>query len=254
LNSEHDISALYNSLFQLEAKFKQDSVYPIHKRLFLENGMTDIYEYLIAKVNIKEKKVLDAGCGVGFGSFLFLKNGAIEVTGISLSDEEIKRANEMKKALGFENATFEKATFDAVSHPYDVIFCVESLKHSLNIEKSFSTLLDNLNDNGKIVIVDDFFNGDENSISNSLNKNWHLNELIAENHLQFDTAKFSIESEDLTKFMKLKSYFKIYFQLMFFSIFKKNSSYRKLFKGGILLDYLYTKKQMHYKLFIITKK
>lgn len=253
MNSENDITQLYNSLFQLEAKFKKNAVYPIHKKLHFEEYFADIYDYLVTKINVSGKEILDAGCGVGFGSVIFIKNGAKKVTGISVSDKEIKRANEIKSELKIENCFFEKATFDEVSHLYDIVFCVESLKHSLDFNKSFSILLKSLNENGKLVIVDDFFDGNDNSISNDLMKNWHLNFLLSENDLIVDKAIFSVEIEDLTRFIKLKSLLKIYFQLCFFTIFKRNSPYKKLFKGGIQLDYLYSRKQMNYKLIVITK-
>jgi SAM-dependent methyltransferase len=254
LNSEQDITQLYNSLFQLEARFKEHSAYPIHKKLYFKNQFNDIYDYLISKIDIKEKTVLDAGCGVGFGSFLFVKNGAKHVTGISVSDEEINRANETKSKLIIENCSFEKATFDTISHPYDIIFCVESLKHSLDFQKSLSNLLKCLSENGKLVIVDDFFDGCKNNISNSLEKNWHLNVLLKDSDIVVNENTYSVEQEDLTKFMRIKSFLKIYVQLAFFRFFKRNSPYRKLFKGGILLDYLYTRKQMQYKLLVISKK
>ncbi|MCB0443990.1 MAG: class I SAM-dependent methyltransferase [Flavobacterium sp.] len=253
MNTAKDISQLYNSLFELEAKFKKEAVYPIHKQLHFSERFSDIYEFLVSKVDCKGKTILDAGCGVGFGSFLFVKNQAKEVVGISVSIREIERANEIKTKLKIENCQFQLASFDEISTSFDLIFCVESLKHSLDIQKSFTTLLDALTPNGQLVIVDDFFDGHENTISQQLKENWHLNSLISENDIQIDDANFSISSEDLTPFMRLKSLFKIYTQRLFFRLFKKNSPYKKLFKGGVLLDHLYTKKQMKYKLLIITK-
>jgi 2-polyprenyl-3-methyl-5-hydroxy-6-metoxy-1,4-benzoquinol methylase len=254
LNTEKDISQLYNTLFQLEAKFKKEEAYPIHKKLYFTENYTDIYDYLVSTINCSEKIVLDAGCGVGYGSFLFAKNKAKTVTGISLSEEEIKRAKETKTHLKIENCTFEVRSFDAISSKFDLIFCVESLKHSLNIQKSIAHLLSSLSEKGQLILVDDFFDTKETSMSKQLQADWLLNELLSEKHLEIDTTIFNIKSEDLTSMMKQKSTFKIQIQLLFFSFFKKNSLYKKLFKGGILLDYLYTQKQMKYKLVIITKK
>ena len=253
MNTAKDISQLYNSLFELEAKFKKEAVYPIHKQLHFPEHFSDIYEFLVSKVDCNGKTILDAGCGVGFGSFLFAKNQAKQVTGISVSKKEIERANAMKTKLKMENCQFQLASFDEISTPFDLIFCVESLKHSLDIQKSFATLLNALTTNGQLIIVDDFFDGHENTFSQQLKENWHLNSLISEKDIQIDGANFRISSEDLTPLMRLKSLFKIYTQMLFFRLFKKKSPYKKLFKGGILLDYLYTKKQMKYKLMIITK-
>lgn len=253
MNTEKNISQLYNSLFELESNFKREPVYPIHKKLHFLESYNDIYEFLVTKVDCKGKTILDAGCGVGFGSFLFAKNQAKQVIGISLSQKEIQRANQIKKNLEIENCQFQLASFDEISTTFDYIFCVESLKHSLNIQRSFANLLNSLTDNGKLFIVDDFFDGKENDISNQLKENWHLNSLISENDLKINFADYNLVSEDLTPFMRIKSLFKIQFQMLIFKFFKRNSSYKKLFKGGILLDFLYAKKQMKYKLIIITK-
>jgi len=255
LNSPKDITDLYNSLFKLEAKFKNDEVYPIHKKLHFEGKFQDIYEYLVSKIEVKDKEILDAGCGVGFGSMLFAKNEAKTVTGISISDLEIERAKINKTKAGFSNVTFEMATFDdTTENNFDLIFCVESLKHSLDFEKSFQFLLKGLKTKGKLIIVDDFFEGKENKISHNFKNDWNLNFLFSLSHLQLNKEEYSIEYEDLTKWMFSKSIFKINCQIMFFKLVKRNAMFKKLFKGGLLLDKLYAKNQMKYQLVIITKK
>jgi 2-polyprenyl-3-methyl-5-hydroxy-6-metoxy-1,4-benzoquinol methylase len=101
---------------------------------------------------------LDAGCGVGFGSLLFAKNEAQKVSGISVSDLEIERANRNKNKYHFDNVDFEVCTFeDVASSRYDLIFCIESLKHALDFDNAFNVLLKGLKTNGKLIIVDDFF-------------------------------------------------------------------------------------------------
>ncbi len=238
MNNQQDITQLYNSLFKLEQKFKTENAYPIHKRLDFDENFNDIYEYLIAKIDINNKTVLDAGCGVGFGSLLFAKNGAKNVTGISVSNLEIERANANK--INIENVVFKVATFDVTQpNSYDLIFCVESLKHSLHFEKSYKTLLNGLKDNGKLIVVDDFFEGKQSKTSKKFMADWNLNFLISESHLQLNDKSFSIESEDITKWITPKSLFKINMQIVFFSIFKRNAMLKKLFKFRYLCKILH---------------
>ena len=250
-----DISGLYNSLFELESKFKKQTVYPIHKRMNFGNTFGDVYEFLLSKIDIKDKVILDAGCGVGFGTFLIAKNGAQMVNGISISSNEIERANEVKNLSKLQNINFEVATFDAIkSNQYDVIICLESLKHALDFEKSFEIILNGLKPNGTLCVIDDFFDGNENKTSKALKKDWHLNFLITVSHLKVDKNRFDTIIDDLTPWMFSKSVFKINLKIFFFELFQLNSAFKKLFKGGLLLDKLYAKKQMSYSLIQIKKR
>jgi 2-polyprenyl-3-methyl-5-hydroxy-6-metoxy-1,4-benzoquinol methylase len=255
LSSQQDISQLYNALFELESKFKKEENYPIHKKLDFKNQFDDIYELILSRVSVKDKNILDAGCGVGFGSMVLLKNGAKEVTGISVSDKEIDRATQSIKKLGLQNISFKKSTFDETENSkYDIIVCVESLKHTLNFDTSIKILLEGLKPSGKLIIVDDFFDNNHNKISKAFATNWHLNFLISQKDIEINTSEFSTKIEDLTSYVRQKSKFKTAVNITLFSLFKKQSSFKKLFLGGLLLDQLYLNKQMKYQLVIISKK
>jgi 2-polyprenyl-3-methyl-5-hydroxy-6-metoxy-1,4-benzoquinol methylase len=255
LNTPTDITKLYNALFQIEAKLKPDEEYPIHKRLNFGGKFNDIYEYLISKMDIKNKNILDAGCGVGFGSLLFTKNNAAKVTGISISNLEIESANRNKNKYHFDNINFEVSSFEnTAATDYDLIFCIESLKHALDFNKDFNALLRGLKTNGKLIIVDDFFEGKITTAAEGFMSDWHLNFLFALSHFSNVPYNFTLEKEDLTHFMPKKSLFKINMQLLLFKLFKRKSMFKKLFKGGLLLDKLYAEKAMKYQLIIITKQ
>jgi len=255
VHTPSEIQNLYNALFKLEAQYKKDDVYPIHKKLDFNGKFGDIYEFLINQINIKNAAILDAGCGVGYGSLLFAQNGAKSVKGISISELEIERANANKTKTSLKTLVFEKATFDDTEkQQYDLIFCVESLKHSLDLKTSLKALLDGLKHNGKLYIVDDFFEGKKTATARGLMKDWHLNFLLTISDLKTNPKQYETTIADLTHFMPYKSIAKIKLHLLLFSCFKPNNMYKKLFKGGLLLDLLYLKKQMTYQLVVITKK
>jgi cyclopropane fatty-acyl-phospholipid synthase-like methyltransferase len=251
----HDIVDLYDSLFEMESQFKKDASYPIHKRMNFGTAYHDIYDFLLSKINVQNKTILDAGCGVGFGSFLLAKSGAEHVKGISISSKEIQRASEVSKQSQTHNVSFEVATFDDTQpNRYDLIICIESLKHTLNIEQSFNQLLAGLKPNGILCIVDDFFDENHNKTSMAFQKDWHLNYLISLSDLKMETEKFELTIADLNKWMYPKSLWKINFKLLLFKIFKRNSNFTKLFRGGLLLDKLYAQKQMKYLMVQIKKR
>jgi SAM-dependent methyltransferase len=255
MNSQNEITQLYNALFELESKFKNDENYPIHKKLDFKGKFNDIYELIISLIEIKGKSILDAGCGVGFGSIMLLQNGAKKVLGISVSDKEIERANKGKEKLEFKNIEFKKSTFDeTLRNKYDIIICVESLKHSLAFDNSLQALLNGLKPNGKLCIVDDFFDENHNKTSSEFAKNWHLNFLISQKDIEIISNDFSTSVKDLTHFVPKKLKLKTEFSIALFRLLKKKSAFKKLFLGGLLLDKLYVYNQMKYLLVVITKK
>ncbi|MBN2012999.1 methyltransferase domain-containing protein [candidate division KSB1 bacterium] len=76
----------------------------------------------------KNKKVLDAACGMGFGSY-YLKQQAAEVVGIDISDHALEHARQQYSADGL---AFEK--IDATHMPFpdqsfDVIVSIETYEH-----------------------------------------------------------------------------------------------------------------------------
>ncbi|MFN4027302.1 MAG: class I SAM-dependent methyltransferase [Flavobacterium sp.] len=250
-----DIVDLYDSLFEMESQFKKDASYPIHKRMNFGKAYHDIYDFLRFKIDIQNKTILDAGCGVGFGSFLLAKNGAKHVKGISISSKEIQRANQVKEQSQTNNIEFEVASFDDTQpNRYDIIICIESLKHTLNFEQSFNQLLAGLKPNGILCIVDDFFDKKHNKTSMAFQKDWHLNYLISLSDVTIDEGQFEQTQDNLKAWLYPKSLWKINLKLWLFRAFKRNSNFTKLFRGGLLLDKLYAQKKMDYLIVQIKRR
>lgn len=248
---QNKVAELYDRLFLFERGRKVSKQYPIHKKLSDLFGYQDIYEYILTTEEIKNKAILDAGCGVGYGSALLAENGAQKVHGISISTREIQQAMEYQ---AYQNLSFELACFkDIRKDHYDLIVCVESLKHSLDLQNDFTTLLKGLKANGKLIVVDDFFEGMENKALYSLMKKWELKYALKEEHLIPYTENLNMKSIDLTEFVlkpllwKLKVY-------RFLSRWVMSKKVCDIFEGGWLLDELYTRGLMKYKLIHITKK
>lgn len=74
------------------------------------------------------KDVLDAGCGVGYGS-AFLAQASRRVVGVDLSDEAIAHA---RGRYASQNVEFVQGTLGALEQPdssFDVICCFETIEH-----------------------------------------------------------------------------------------------------------------------------
>ena len=83
---------------------------------------------------IKNKKVLDVGCGIGGTSrYLARMYGeGTSVTGITLSQNQVDRATALAKDRGLNNANFQVMDALAMDFPdnsFDVVWACESGEH-----------------------------------------------------------------------------------------------------------------------------
>ncbi len=248
------ISKLYNDLFLLEKNKNRGRLYPIHKKLdYKKMNCLHLYDYILQHYISKNRglKILDAGCGVGFGSIFLAEKTQNKITGISLSDLEIKRANSSLKEKNLTNCSFQKLSFDEVrQEKYDLILCIESFKHSKNFQRTLRHFKSILNPDGTVLIVDDFYLGKtpENKLCSKFKNYWELDDLLSEKDLYGSNFECSIK--DLSLFLNTSSSQNIsikYFATLFLSKVKGNS-FKKLFGGGVLLEKLYFKEEMKYNL------
>jgi glycosyltransferase involved in cell wall biosynthesis/ubiquinone/menaquinone biosynthesis C-methylase UbiE len=85
--------------------------------------------YQFAAQSVKGKRVLDVGCGVGYGSQLLATAGASDVWALDLSPEAIAHAEAHYTApnLRFVNASAENFAFP--EQQFDVVTCFELIEH-----------------------------------------------------------------------------------------------------------------------------
>ena len=84
--------------------------------------------YRLASRLAKGGRVLDAGCGVGYGSALLAGSGATDVLGLDLSKTAVAEAQRAAPA----NARFREADLRAIPEPddsFDLIACFEVIEH-----------------------------------------------------------------------------------------------------------------------------
>lgn len=247
------ITKIYENLFQLEGN---KGAYPIHKKLVLPEHR-DIYDWLSKEYTFpKGAKVLDAGCGVGFGTILLTQQHDIEITGISLSPSEIEQAQiNAHQAQLQRRATFAVQSFDDLeTASYDVIIAVESVKHSLNLNHSLQVLKNALKPDGQLIIVEDFYHLEKlNSNAQKYIKDWSLKDAFREaDYLKVLDCQ-AIQWKDMTSYMTPKKAIPLYGKLLILTLGswwkgKTSLNIYQIFRGGIYLDLLYAKGVMSYKI------
>lgn len=83
-------------------------------------------------INLKDKMVLDAGCGLGGKTVFYAENGCKLIIGIDMDENHIKYANEFAKKKGVLNAKFRVGSLDALpfeSNKFDIIFLNDVVEH-----------------------------------------------------------------------------------------------------------------------------
>jgi len=264
--SEQEVSRLYNTLFRVESKIKP-ATYPIHKRLnFGANSeLNDVYDWLFENLDLPNRgKILDAGCGVGYGSFYLCERTDCKSLGISLSEREVALANAVSKEKGLQNRVkFQVQSFDKpLPEKYDLIIAVESIKHTTNLKGTLQNLLNALSEKGKLVIIEDYFKSDSTDyFTKAMINDWHLKKAFtkADYLKEVDSIFFEVTVHDLTPFtlrrnvLKLKfRYYALYFISLIGSLIGKGIFW-KIMKGGLALDILFERKKVTYEAIEIEK-
>lgn len=128
--------------------------------------------YRMALPFVRAKRVLDAGCGVGWGSGLMVDAGASEVVGADIDADAIADATTRVPAASFLTGDLMDLPFDADS--FDVVVCFEALEHTSDVEKTLDELARVLRPDGLLFVSSP--NPDVYPAGNP----FHLNELLPE--------------------------------------------------------------------------
>ena len=110
----------------------------------------NIYEYLKGR---EYKKLLDIGCGTGYLINMLSKDYNAEFTGLDLSSEMIKQANNKN----IKNAKFIEERSDEVpfeDNSFDIVTCSQSFHHYLDTDKAMQEARRVLKHGGLYVLSD----------------------------------------------------------------------------------------------------
>ena len=127
----YDIGEELYDLF-LDKKHRQYScAYFTKDNESLEDAQQNKINHIIKKLNLKPgNKVLDIGCGWGGMAFEIARQSQCEVTGISLSENQIKYCKEKSKELNLDNqVSFELLDYRSVNSKFDRIVSVGAFEH-----------------------------------------------------------------------------------------------------------------------------
>jgi cyclopropane-fatty-acyl-phospholipid synthase len=127
----YDIGEDLYDLF-LDKKHRQYScAYFFHEDESLEKAQQNKIDHIIKKLNLNPgEKVLDIGCGWGGMVFEIARQSECEVTGISLSENQISYCKKKAKELKMDNQVhFELKDYREVKDKYHKIVSVGAIEH-----------------------------------------------------------------------------------------------------------------------------
>ena len=132
MNVSHhcDISDDLYDLF-LDTKRQYSCAYFKNENDDLETAQNNKIQHIIKKLNIKkDQKVLDIGCGWGGLALEIARKTDCEVTGITLSENQLKYATQKAKELNLDNQVkFKLIDYRELNEKFDRIVSVGMFEH-----------------------------------------------------------------------------------------------------------------------------
>lgn len=140
------------------------------KKKTIDSGIS---EYLkeTGLYNLKNKKVLDLGCGNGRWAEHFLDFEPESVVGVDISEEMIKKANDRKKQHDSGNLEFVRGDQNDIplaDNSTDVIFSRFSLCYAKDIEQTITDIKRVLKSGGELYVVTSFASIQDDSLAAEL--------------------------------------------------------------------------------------
>ena len=111
----------------------------------LEEAQQNKIDHIVKKLDIKQgNKILEVGCGWGGMAFEIAKQKGCEVTGISLSKNQIAYCKNKAKEMKLDNqVNFELADYREIKGKYDRIYSVGMFEHVG--KKFYKTFFESMN-------------------------------------------------------------------------------------------------------------
>lgn len=261
------VSHIYDALFSFESK-KRTEAYPIHKKIEFEGG--SLLDWVEKTSGAAEGvRILDAGCGTGNTLFQFHHKHKATGIGLTLSQQEVDFA--MRQAGKIPDADLQFLKRDFASDlkdlgEFDLVICIESLKHTPEPQQVIESLSQRLKPGGKLVIVDDLLVSDRNATGNiERHKDlWHAPGFVSIGHMEtmlkstFNVKPQKVDFSDAVPAKKPLSRMLIMALMRLFRLFstRKGQWRRNLdtYLGAMILESLYASKEVGYYALIIQKE
>ncbi len=155
VSHHYDLSRELYQLF-LDEDLQYSCAYFLTPDDSLETAQKNKKRHIAAKLRLQPgQRVLDIGCGFGGLAFEIARRADVEVLGVTLSEEQHRRATEEAERQGLsERVRFELKDYREVQGRFDRIVSVGMFEHVgvSNYDEFFGRLFDILTDDGIAVL------------------------------------------------------------------------------------------------------
>jgi len=222
----------------------EDRVYSYETLQMIKNRF-----YIIGK-EVKNKTLLDIGCGSGLGVDYLFGQGLREYTGIDLSVSNLKKA---KKNITNKNITLQNIDFLKMKErKYDVIIAMQVLQY-ITIKPFLTKMKNMLNTKGTLIVSIPNFDRKDGFVKSKLSKAYYSYKELSSEFSKLGKTKvygvFKVSvNKSVDKKITLKN--KISKVLYPFSLFKKLINFYRVYvlKKGHYLEKMKTSDIWNYGL------
>ena len=111
----------------------------------------------LLKGNLRGKKILDIGCGIGYYIGYYLSKGATDISGLDITEKSITSLKKKYPHLNFFNADISKKIH--LNRKYDIITAIAVLYHVVDRNKFENSVrnIRKLAKKGSLIIIQDGF-------------------------------------------------------------------------------------------------
>jgi SAM-dependent methyltransferase len=149
-----------------------------------------VARYLFAADFVRQKRVLDAGCGSGYGSLLLAAAGAAQVVGIDLDPASIEQAQQRYLHPRVSYVVDDCQTIAAASGPWDVICSFENIEHLTEPQRFLAAAAQQLAADGVLIVSTPDRADTPPFVDGRPRNEFHVNEWYRDEYLRLLTPYF----------------------------------------------------------------
>jgi 2-polyprenyl-3-methyl-5-hydroxy-6-metoxy-1,4-benzoquinol methylase len=155
----------------------------LENETFSSSYANHIQRYIFTEQSCSGKRVLDAGCGIGYGSAHLAMNAALSVVAVDISGEALAEANRL---YHHDNLRFVKGDVERLTEvpdlggPFDVVVSLENIEHLTNPTRFLAGAKQVLTSDGILVVSTPNGQLTEQDQAGNIKNRFHIKEFTEE--------------------------------------------------------------------------